>query len=435
MSLIEAPDLVLEWSPEEVRAYWPATGKTRTGSSIADAVSGQSGGKALILISRRASFVRTARLPNVGGRDLQMLLKNALPGLIPLPPGELAYDVVQTGDITQEGRLVIIGAVLNPYLVRLNAEAKAAGVSIGAVIPAGFTGAAIAHKTGLRDAAVVEEVPGGLNIDLISNGLLRYSRLAMPAGDVAAEVARTYAASGLAPASVLAAGGFKIEAPYSSQLGSLKAGAEIDLKHPPMNIELYAVVENRAAEAVKSQRRIATGILLAVLCFATYVFLERSDEIGAVSSKLSQADKEINDLKKKQDFAHKEVAKVLPTQQVVDRGFNPPQKLVDVLRLITNDTPSGVWLAGVSLERGKPFMIRGSSMSAEAVTKYLQTLGGEERLRDVKLLYANEATIQNQQIIQFSIQGFPVGNLPLVDEKKPSKSNSSSAATTAKAGA
>jgi Tfp pilus assembly protein PilN len=419
MSQISVPDIVIEWSPEEVRAFWPGSGETRTGSSIVDAVSGKTGGSAIVLLSRRASFVRTARLPNVGGRDLQLLIKNTLPGLVPLPSNELAYDVIQTGDVTQEGRLTLIGAVLNPYLHSLNAQAKAAGVTIKATLPAGLVAPLIATKVGLHDAAIVEETAGGLTIDLVSNGIVRYSRSAIPAGDIDSEVARTCAAAGLPCAPSVAAGGSKLQAAYSTALSSLKAAAGIDLRHPPMNIELMSVIEERVARAIRSQRNIAAVGLFAAVVMTGFVFWDRYQAAAKVDAAKAQEKSILAGSQKEYSQLQRQIQRYLPTQQTVARGFQPPQGLLDVLKVVTNDAPKGIWLTGITLERGKPMTVRGTALTPDAVTEYLLKLGAEDRLRDVRIMNTNDATIQNQQLVQFTLTGFPVGNLPLVDPKKP----------------
>lgn len=418
MSTSETPDLVLEWSPEEVRAYWPGNRTMKTGATIADATDRRTASRALVLVSRRSSFIRSTRLPNVGGRDLQMLVKNSLPGLVPLPPTELAFDVHQSGDMNNEGRLTLISAMLNAYLTRINAEAKEAGISIAGVVPAGFAASMIAQRVGLRDAAVVEEVAGGLNIDLVSDGLIRYSRLAMPAGDMATEVARTYAAAGLPEAEVIVAGESGLESRYHSQLTSIKAAAEFDIRRLPMNLELTSEIDRRLEKELQSRRRLALYILVAAVCAAAYIFDGRYDQYSRVSAQVAKTTKALKDANDKVALQTKRIQRVTPIMQLVGRGFEPPQHLVDVLRIVSNDAPDGMWLSGVSLERGKPFTVRGAALNAEAVTTYLAKLGAEPRLRDVKLVFAQDAVIASQPIVQFSVQGFPVGNLPLVDDAK-----------------
>jgi Tfp pilus assembly protein PilN len=87
------------------------------------------------------------------------------------------------------------------------------------------------------------------------------------------------------------------------------------------------------------------------------------------------------------------------------------------LALASALAPSDVWLTGVTFERGKPLLVRGTALSGASVAAYLQSLSGQSRFRDVKLVFANDATIETTQVQQFSISAHAVGNLPLTDPK------------------
>jgi Tfp pilus assembly protein PilN len=90
--------------------------------------------------------------------------------------------------------------------------------------------------------------------------------------------------------------------------------------------------------------------------------------------------------------------------------------------LSSNRIPEGAWLNGFSLERGKLLQVRGTSKSSETVSEYMRNLQAEPRLRDVRLVSANNAAIETNQVVQFSVSAFPVGNLPLIEfGKKKSK--------------
>ena len=109
---------------------------------------------------------------------------------------------------------------------------------------------------------------------------------------------------------------------------------------------------------------------------------------------------------------------VIQLADSIKRAFEPAQKASDVMTLIANQSPKGLWLTGITFERGKTTFVRGTSKDSAGVSDYLQALTTEERLRDVKLVFANNGDIDKTPVVQFSIQGFAVGNLPLVDAKK-----------------
>jgi Tfp pilus assembly protein PilN len=89
-----------------------------------------------------------------------------------------------------------------------------------------------------------------------------------------------------------------------------------------------------------------------------------------------------------------------------------------VATVAANAVPEGVWLTGMSLDRGKPLQIRGSAKTNEQVADYVQQLSSSERLRDVKLVFSNNNTIGDTPIVQFSISAHVIGNYPLADTEQ-----------------
>jgi len=102
----------------------------------------------------------------------------------------------------------------------------------------------------------------------------------------------------------------------------------------------------------------------------------------------------------------------------VKRAFGPAQSTADVLTVLGNEAPNGVWLTGVTYERGRDLMLRGTATSNEAVGAYLDSLNQNTRFRDVKLAFANQSLIEATSVVQFSMTAHVVGNLPTVKTKK-----------------
>ena len=74
------------------------------------------------------------------------------------------------------------------------------------------------------------------------------------------------------------------------------------------------------------------------------------------------------------------------------------------------------------MERGKHIQIRGTAKTSETVAEYIRALQAEPRFRDVRLVFANNAAIETNQVVQFSVSAFPVGNLPLIEFGKKKSS-------------
>jgi Tfp pilus assembly protein PilN len=95
------------------------------------------------------------------------------------------------------------------------------------------------------------------------------------------------------------------------------------------------------------------------------------------------------------------------------RAFEPAQPLSDLAAVVDDSLPPGAWLTGLSIERGKPLQMRGAARTADDVARFMDTLGATSRFRDVKLVFANSARIDETPVVQFSVTAVGVGNLPM----------------------
>ena len=420
---MKAPDLaplIVEWSPSQVIAFEPTSKRAQRGETIAQAISGFSTSRdVLATVSRRSAFVKTARIPNVEPDETRLILDTLVAGLFPIPPAEVSYDFRLSGDLNTEGRLTLVGAVRSSDLRSLHEQAKAAGVQASRVVPAALGSVLLAENLGHLDCAVAQQTEDGLAIDLIAGGELRYSRVcAMPVSHagIEAEVARTFAAAGLPCSPTLAAGGLPFaEADLHAKTSSMEAFALPSARNLRFNVETTETIRARV-KAQRSQRlRVSLLVLTVSVLLGVAVLMERDAETRKVQSFVDYWNGVVN---RKRVIRKHEESRVAANQgyaDVVSRAFTPGQYFSDVVTLISNTAPPTVWLTGITLERGKPLIMRGISTNSNAVADYVAKLSAEPRLRDVKLVVANNATIDKTPVVQFSVSAFPVGNLPLLD--------------------
>jgi len=83
------------------------------------------------------------------------------------------------------------------------------------------------------------------------------------------------------------------------------------------------------------------------------------------------------------------------------RAFHPKQRIGDAVSLVSNRIPAGVWLAGINVQAGKKWTIRGTAKNADLVTAYLTALGKEPRLRNVHLVVSDNALVDQVPVQQF----------------------------------
>ncbi len=103
---------------------------------------------------------------------------------------------------------------------------------------------------------------------------------------------------------------------------------------------------------------------------------------------------------------------VMQRAQMLDAALRPPHTWLDLLQEVSDRTPSGVWLSGIDLEKGKPLALRGSALSQGAVQTLWGNLARSPLLIRPTLSYSNAAKVAEKQIFQFGVSGEIMGNQP-----------------------
>lgn len=413
---------VVEWSPGEVVSFDASTKQFHRAASFSELASKIGNGPIIAAVSRRSSFIKALRVPNASASEVNMILQTQMATMFPVPLHELAYSFRLSDDVNGEGRLAIVAAMRESELIRLQTEAREAGLRVERVIPSAFGAMLLAESLGHKDAAVAQETSEGLAIDLLAGGELRYSRVApMPANRdlIESEITRSFQAVGLESASTIAAGGFPFaEAAQKTNTTTLESLVTPNLDRLGINLETQDTVEKREKAKQSNRTRLAVLLCASAALLALLVFVERSDKAEEVRRSGARWNKALTDLRNDAKKLEADISKLDATADTLNRALAPAQLPGDVYTVISNHAPKGLWLTGTTYERGKLMYIRGTSSTSDAVSAYLQTLTTEPRLRDVKLVFATNGEIEKTPVVQFSIQAFPVGNLPLVDAQK-----------------
>jgi len=414
--------VVIEWSPGAVAAYDSATDRTIQGTSIADVASKMNMREAVLAVGRRACFVRSVTVPDAPKDELVQALTLSIGQYVPIGAGDACVDLRIIGNADSQGRQATLVAMRATDLRTMQEEAKSAGIRIIATVPAAYGSWILANGTAVHDCAAVSENAEGLGVDLISGGELRYSRALPPNssnGQLAPELARTFSAAGMTTSPTFAVGTSVPSAEFRVEKSPIEALSGTGWAVPGVEFELPEVVQARAKAAATKRTRLAFLACAGAALFLTYVFMDRADAQAVVSKQQRKYSKELTSMRNKRDSEQLAANDAANMAKALDRAFKPAQTLGDILALASNDLPKNAWLTNVGVSRGQVVSIRGTAMTGADVKTYLDTLNAEERLRDVKLIFANNATIETTPIVQFSITAFPVGNLPLVD--KPTK--------------
>lgn len=375
-----------------------------------------------VALSRRNTFVRTIRIPNVGMGDAERILRVQVPSIVPIPAPEIVYAFRLTNDVSPEGRLASVSAARAEVVRGLYSAFEQAGTKILDIVPAAYGSQLLAQTMGLSDVAVVEKGSEGWSIDIVSGSELIYSRVLPLESDFKAlqsEVQRTFSMAGVGPGKVLAAGGARLDfAEYSSDLATLELLGRSEVAGLHVGLELPERIQAREKALINNRARLAVLLWAATLILAVTVLMDRMDAAKAVQKQQASYNKGSRELKSARDLAVSKNAAINKTVETLDRAFEPAQKASDVVTLVTTLTPPNIWLTGITFDRGKPVQLRGTALDGNAVANYLDLLSGQDRFRDVKLVFANDATIETTQVNQFSISLHAIGNLPLTDPKR-----------------
>jgi Tfp pilus assembly protein PilN len=410
-----APVAVVEWSPNVI-SWVDANHGLRSASSFADAAPNLPGKDVVVAVSRRSAFVRAYRVPNAAKADVRRILQVQIGQLFPVPANELAFDFHMTQEVNGEGRLAIVAAMRSSDLHQLLSQAKAAGLRVTRVVPASFGSPMLAKNLGFESAAVVHRTEEGLAIDLVAAGELRYSRVAsLPAAALAIdmEVSRTFAAAVMSCAPTIAAGGLTIPDAEASTGGW--ALETLGTGHLDINLETEERLAARERGKQLQRLRLSLVIMGAALVVLTQQFFRYSDAEKLASAGDARWKGQINHLNKIASTENSKAADLNLVRTAIDRGFRPAQSVGDIITAATNAAPQGIWLTGISLERGKDLILRGIVTNGDGVSKYQRALADQDRFRNVTLVFAHNTEIDNTPVVQFSISAFPVGNLPLTD--------------------
>jgi Tfp pilus assembly protein PilN len=407
--------LHIEWTPGWVQAVDIATGKSAAATSAADLGPFLHGHKsALVGVGRNLVFIKTCRLPKAAPDDLRRLVEIQLGQLFPLPPDQLAFDCYQTTDQTAEGCLTLVAAMRSSDLKDLRADLQRVGVKTAHILPVALGAPVATAAAGAADALLVEENESGLALDVVQGGVLRLSRMAPPGADVECEAVRTLAAARAPDLPIVTAGAAEMTG------ASAVAGTALSLLHQAPRFG-FVLTEDRAKEIknrLAARMRLAVLMMLATLLLIVVVWADRSDALSMVKRGEGAWARQLGKLRSMRNAETVRAQKEVAVQGVLDRAYKTAQPLSDMMGVVGDSLPPGAWLTGLTIERGKVVTVRGSAKTSADVGTFVNALAATSRFRDVKLVFANSARIDETPVVQFNVAAVAIGNLPMPEPEK-----------------
>ena len=421
MSRIDAEIAVIEWEPDRIRAYNPATRQSASATTVGEALRSVGSPSTVgLCLGRRTVLVRETHTPDAAKSDARLVVLLQMERLFPAMD-DLAFDLMVGRHMHEDGLQTTVAAAKTDTIRAALKSVESAGVDVAWVAPVSLGAQGVASRNAVKDAVVAEAADGFLKLDVVRHGQLIYSRAVIDPGEAEAradEVARTLAASGLPDADVLAVAGTEIGGRVreckENTLESMASHTASDL-----DIELPEHTARAAKRKASARLVVAVVLWLAALSAAGLSWMDRNDAAAAVAKANSGRAKESRAATSALDSAQSGLKSALAVRDSLDLAFAPAQPVYDVLTMVGNSVPSGeAWLTGITYERGKDIQIRGVALPGDAVSQFTAGLALDARFTEVKLAYASNSDIEGTPVVQFSVTAHVVGNLPLVEKKR-----------------
>ncbi|MFM7186501.1 MAG: PilN domain-containing protein [Armatimonadota bacterium] len=411
------PDIVFSWSPSQVAAMELSSGQKLTATDIASLSLQTSGKTAVVGIARERTFIKTVRLPKVSGDDLRQLVFVQWKSLFPLDEAESAFCAHQTSDISPEGILTVVAAVRTTDLIAIREQLASKGIKQVHFVPLAATAAVALASNGVSDGLVVDANGDQTTFDLVAGGDTVLSRSVVHAESAEIEAKRTLLADGQSTAEVFVTPNVSFASAKPLTLDLLSVLADVT------GHDLVSRQEQAAelASISKKNNRLSIYFLIAAVLLLAVVLTQRFDEEQIVIQGEAKWAKRVAKARSNRKIAELESKKETDYTNLLDPAFEPGQRLSDALASITNAVSGNVWLTGVNMDRGRPVQVRGTAMSNEAVTQFVNALGASDRFRDVQLVNASSAKIEQTEVVNFTMNLTVVSNVPLPKPQKAKK--------------
>jgi Tfp pilus assembly protein PilN len=407
--------LIIEWDREWVRVHFCDSSTTKEGQNL-ESIDGINGKTAILLLSRRLILQRSIALPDAQKSDVLVALKMKIADVFPIPANELAFDYIPTTEKNDHGRVCNVFAARISDINEVIALCTKQGIVIQQIVPAQALTIKVSEQNAVASGIFAERFGDLVNLDVYRYGDLVSSKI-VTLDLLDNEVARMKALTGEGTKTYsynVSLDGTEVKLPSPFINGFNQSGLTLDLEP-----EEYRTT--RDDKIRKTKHRNCYLLFLAGLAIAALVgddYLTRTNALDAQKARYEKKTKNLTAITTA-DEAKAAVKK--PAADLLTKAFEPAQAPSDVVKVVSGLLPQDTWLTGVTFERGKPIQIRGTSKKSELVSAYLVELGKQPRFRDVRLAYLNSGDIEGVPTVQFSINAFPVGNLPIVDQGKKKK--------------
>lgn len=411
---------VIEWSPQGCRIVDPTTKAIVVADTAASCLSAAGNPRQVILaLARRQTFIKSVPLPEISKAEALNILQFQIDDVFPIETSDLSYDIEQSNLKTSDGQLTAVTAVRADVLRQAKRDIESTGTKIIRQISASVGAAGLAQQKGIDTGLVISATPEGTAFDVIQGGVVTYSRVTasgLTIEQAQSEIARTLASAGVSSLACYSEINFSDPSHQIIPEGSTFQSIIDSLTDLDIRLPEYRVAQE--TKLVNSRRNLAALLLAATVCIGAMFYMDRDDLNIKIEKETRKWDKELEALESRKSLLAPRLTSAEAQSKLVDNLMKPKQHPSDVAQTVSNLVTEGVWLTGISFERGRAISIRGTAKNQNQVADYVTSLSSSDRLRDVTLSFANDTKIEETNVTQFSISAHVVGNFPLEDAKK-----------------
>lgn len=406
--------LLIEWSGGAVRVYDPGSKVWTAGTTLAECLPNTQTHEAVVAISSRSAFIRQVPVPSLPEDEMHRIIALKLIPLVPFQPGEYVFCHRTASVPSKEGKVAVVGAVKTSLVRDIVSQAKAAGLHLHGVVPEAFGAWLSARAQGLRDGAVVDDDGQQLSVNIIAMNELCYSRsIPLPESDIEVreEIARTFAMAGVAEGPIIRSRIDNSAAAEKRPIEFLADGRSLERHLFSIELPEALAARRRRSNVISMWLALAASVIAVALGEGEY--LQRSAAQKAMARLQLENRKTISQARRDQSTALKMAEDAANQNSLVQLAFHPAQSFSDVIDVLGTPRNQKVWLNGLTLERGRPLILRGVAASGKDLADYVDQISIGDRFRGIRVLSATNATIGKKSVVQFSITGWVVGNLPV----------------------
>lgn len=414
---------IIEWSPENSLAIDSSTGQINSYVTPTDALKAIGSPKRINLsLGRRQFFQRSIRLPDLTVDEVRNLVRFRLEDLFPIPPAELAFDIVPTQDVNSEGREFIIFATKSETIKQARALFQHAGCKIETVIPASLGSIQIANNSDSQ--LIVTPCAEGTAFDVISLGNIISSRVThtmTTTAEMETEIRRAMASGGDSSTTTRVHQSFQELVSPNIAIFSDHPLTSLASHPADINLRLSDDLAKATGAKLAARKRLTLFLAGAVVIAGGFTWMAHDEDAADFKKIQDDYARRIDIVNSKTTKVRADITKIEGQRTIVQDGLQPRQSVGDILTVAANAAPEGLWLTGATVERGKDLTVRGTAVSNNQVAAFVDTLTASPRLREVKLAFSNNNNIGETPVVQFSITAHAIGNLPLAEPRKETR--------------